>query len=187
MTPRLIVEAPPDEREAAAWATPAERALAATFSPGRRREYLAWRAVVRRSLGRETVIAYDAAGAPVLPGSPVRISVAHCPGRVAVCLSDAPCAVDVEPETRDFGRALPRYLTQDEQALSQDPLWPAAAWCAKEALYKFAERRGLELLRDLRLRRVDFAAGWIEGGIGEGAPCRLRIFRADGYIAVYLL
>ena len=39
--------APMAEREAAAWTTPEERAAAAAFAPARRREFLAWRAVVR--------------------------------------------------------------------------------------------------------------------------------------------
>ena len=104
---------------------------------------------------------------------------------MAVCLSDVPCAVDIEPETRDFSRAAPRYMSPSELALSGDPLLPAAVWCAKEALYKYARRPGLDLLHDLRVEAVDFAAGTVGGRIGGGEAIRLTLHRADGFITVY--
>lgn len=171
MTPRLIVEPPMAEREAAAWTTLEERAAAAAFAPARRREFLAWRAVVRRELGRDVRIGYAATGAPQLPDGQAHISVSHCPGRVAVLLAGGRCAVDIEPAARNFERAAPRYLTPDERMLSADPAWLAVAWCAKEALYKYAGRPGLDLLRDLRLEEVERCTdgcGAVAGGrIGE--------------------
>ena len=155
----LFIEPPMDEAGVAGWVTSDELAEAGRFvREGRRREYLTWRAVVRRELGADVRIAYDAAGAPVVDRDGVYVGVSHCRGRVAVCLSDVPCAVDIEPETRDFSRAAPRYMSPSELALSGDPLLPAAVWCAKEALYKYARRPGLDLLHDLRVEAVDFAA-----------------------------
>lgn len=104
---------------------------------------------------------------------------------MAVCLSDVPCAVDIEPEARDFSRAAPRYMSPSELALSGDPLLPAAVWCAKEALYKYARCPGLDLLHDLRVEAVDFAAGIVVGRIGGGEAIRLTLHRADGFITVY--
>lgn len=188
MTKRLFIEPPMTEAEAAARVTPGERAAAQEFlRERRRREFLTWRAVVRRELGDDVPIAYDETGAPVVPGREVHIGVSHCPGRVAVCISEAPCAVDVEPESRDFSRAAPRYMSPSEQALSGDPLLPAAVWCAKEALYKYARRPGLDLLHDLRVEAVDFAAGTVAGRIGSGETIRLTLHRADGFIAVYIV
>ena len=116
-----------DEAGVAGWVTSDELAEAGRFvREGRRREYLTWRAVVRRELGADVRIAYDAAGAPVVDRDGVYVGVSHCRGRVAVCLSDVPCAVDIEPETRDFSRAAPRYMSPSELALSGDPLLPAA-------------------------------------------------------------
>lgn len=135
--------------------------------------------------GADVRIAYDAAGAPVVDRDGVYVGVSHCRGRVAVCLSDVPCAVDIEPETRDFSRAAPRYMSPSELALSGDPLLPAAVWCAKEALYKYARRPGLDLLHDLRVEAVDFAAGTVVGRIGGGEAIRLTLHRADGFITVY--
>ena len=53
-----------DEAGVAGWVTSDELAEAGRFvREGRRREYLTWRAVVRRELGADVRIAYDAAGA----------------------------------------------------------------------------------------------------------------------------
>lgn len=184
----LIIEAPWPEGEAAAWATAEERAAAAAFgSERRRREYLTWRALVRRELGRDVRIAYDAVGAPVLENRPERLSVSHCDGRVAVCLSLRRCAVDIEPVTRNFGRVLSRYMTPEEQALADDPLLPAAVWCAKETLYKYVGRRELDLLRDLRITEADLAAGCLAGRIAGGAPVAMRLLCRDGYLAIFIL
>lgn len=184
----LIIEAPWPEGEAAVWATAEERAAAAAFgSERRRREYLTWRALVRRELGRDVRIAYDAVGAPVLENRPEYLSVSHCDGRVAVCLSLRRCAVDIEPVTRNFGRVLSRYMTPEEQALADDPLLPAAVWCAKETLYKYAGRRELDLLRDLRITEADLAAGCLAGRIAGGAPVAMRLLCRDGYLAIFIL
>ena len=183
---RLLTLAPMTEAEAAPWVTGEELATAAGFgSAVRRAEFLTWRAAVRRELGHDVRIAYDANGAPCLPGRAERISVSHCPGRVAVVLSEGPCAVDIESETRNFGRVIARYMTPCERRLSESALWPAVAWCAKEALYKYARRPGLDLLHDLRVETVDFAAGTVVGRIGGGEAIRLTLHRADGFITVY--
>lgn len=155
---RLIVEPPLPFGEAASRATADELAAARSFSPGRAHEYLAWRAVVRRELGSGVRIGYNDLGAPVLPDSPLYLSVSHTPGRVAVAIADCPCAVDIERAGRRFDRVLARYLTPDEQQLSGHPRFAAVAWCAKEALYKYAGRPGCDRLRDLRIEAVHIAS-----------------------------
>ncbi len=186
MLRKLILEPLPSDHPSSALVTEAEQAAAAAFgSARRRREYLGWRAIVRRELGPEVQIGYDALGAPQVDCPGVYIAVAHCEGRIAVGISDRRCTVDIEPETRDFRRAAPRYLSNEERALSDDPLLPAVVWCAKEALYKYAGAPGTDLLHDIRIRSIDFAAGTIEGSVAGAAPVRLTLLRQDGYVVVY--
>lgn len=179
---RLFVEPPMEEALAAVRATPEEREIARAFSPSRRREFLAWRAVVRREVGAGADIRYNGAGAPFIAGSDCRIAVSHCPGRVAVCLSDAPCAVDIEPVGRDFSRVADRYMTACEAALCSDALWPAVAWCAKEAMYKYAGRRGLSLLSDLVIERVELVSAAVAepGIVVPGAAADAGCGRGSG-------
>ena len=188
MIPALWIEPPMSAEEAARWTTSEERTQAAAFASERRRaEFLSWRAVVRRELGADVRIAYDSLGAPVVTDLPVHISVSHCAGRIAVCASPDRCAVDIEPETRNFSRAVSRYLTPEEKSLSGDPFWTGIVWCAKEALYKYSGRRELDFRRDLRVEQVDLAAGMLTGRIENGEPVGLSVRREDGYIVVYIL
>lgn len=191
---RLFVERPMSASDAAPWATPDELASAAAFPPARQAEWLSWRAIVRREVCREfgcrpaeIAIAYNETGAPVVEGAAVHAAVSHCRGSVAVGLSDAPCAVDIESLDRNFGRIASRYMTSTEQALSDDPRWPAVVWSAKETLYKYAGRRELDLLCDLRVEQTDFSAGRLVGRIRGGEALLLRFLFFAGRVIVFLL
>ncbi len=122
-------------------------------SPRRRNEWLLWRAVVREHLGADTVIDYDSVGAPVLCNRNGHISVSHCMHEVAVMYSPDRCAIDVESLSRDFSGISRRYLNDVElgivSSFGQDGL--AAAWCVKEAVYKYIGRPQAGLLRDIAI------------------------------------
>ncbi len=189
---RLFLSAPLSDADAASWATADELAQAAAFAPERRREWLSWRALVRReaaaATGRaaqEVRIPYDDFGAPLIEGSPLCLSVSHCEGCISVALSEFPCAVDVESLARDFGRVASRYMTPAEAALCDDPRWPAVVWSAKETLYKYAGRRELDLSEDLRVEQLDWPAGTLVGRIGGGIPQPMRFFFVAGRVVVY--
>lgn len=184
---RLLLSRPLSDAAIMTWTTPDERAQAAAFAPARRTEWLSWRALVRRELAPAPVrFGYDSVGAPFVEDSPLRLSVSHCEGSIAVALSDTPCAVDIESLDRHFDRVVSRYMTAEERALSVDPFWPALVWCAKETLYKFAGRRELDLLHDLRIEAVDFFAATLVGRIGGGAALTLRFLFLAGRVIVYL-
>lgn len=185
MSSRLCIERIPALESLVAAAHPADAAVAAAFaSPQRRREFLAWRATARRMAGDGAELDYDEWGAPVIVGSPLHIGVSHSRDHVAVIISDEPCAVDIENLSRDFSKAMPRYLSDEERALSSHPYFPAAAWCAKEALYKFYRRRGIDLLSDIRIAAVDFDKGEIRGTVHDGKEIAMRMSYHDSDIAV---
>lgn len=188
MDSRLRIEPLPEEAEGARTATAAERASAEALAAGqRRREWLAWRAIVRRELG-DVEIGYNQTGAPVLVGkNDLYISVSHCRGWVAVCISTHRCAVDIELQSRNFERAAPRFLTDEERALGDHPLLAAVVWCAKEALYKYAGEPGLDFRRDLRIEGIDFARGRATGRIKNGEPVGLSVSFDDGLVAACIL
>ncbi len=187
-TPRLLIEPPMTIAAANAWATLEERQRAETFgSERRRREFLTWRAIIRRELGHDIRIAYNEVGAPVLPDGEAFIAVAHCADRVAVCLSPNRCAVDIECADRDFTRAASRFLTPSETVLADDPHWPGFVWCAKETLYKYAGRRNLDFRENLRIVSADLAAGRIIGRIGDEPPLELAARCIDGCLVTAIL
>lgn len=124
----------------------------------RRRQFLGWRSMVRRVLGTEADIRYDCTGTPVVVGHDRSLGVSHDSGLIAVSVSAGRCGVDVERMDRNFSRVRSRYISKSEEALaaSADPLFAAALWCGKEALYKYAGRQGLDFLKDIQVRDVRF-------------------------------
>ena len=133
-------------------ATAEDLAIVARFSSEhRRREVLAWRSVVRRELGNDCTIGYDEWGAPIVGTPNTHIGISHCRDLVAVIISDAPCAIDIEERGRNFERVWERYMTSEEQALSADTDWLAKVWCAKEALYKYYRKGGVDIRKDIKI------------------------------------
>lgn len=165
---KLIVRPLPPLEELLRDAAAADTQLSAKFAASRRREFLAWRAIVRSQLGEDAAIGYNVAGAPVT-GCDVHIGVSHSRLLAAVVMSDAPCAVDTEPIERNFERVAPRFMRPEERALSDDRRLTAAVWCAKEVLHKLSGRCSSDMLRDLHVVSVDFQSGRICGIIRHTA------------------
>ena len=156
--------------------TAADVASAVRFQNERRRaEHLAWRRVVRRELGRGVFIDYNDVGAPTVDIPNTYISVAHGGSMVAVAVSDCRVGIDIESAERDFERAKQRYMSDEELALSDDALWPAMAWTAKEAMYKLYGKRGLDLRDDLHIRSLDSATRQIVGELDGEARALVNI------------
>ncbi len=165
------------------------RAAAAFVSEHRRREYLAWRALLYSYLGEGARVVYGPEGAPRLVSHPALwLGVSHCRDMVAVAVSERRCGVDIECLDRDFMKAAPRFLTDEELSLSRDGRLAAAVWCAKECLYKMYGRRGLDLRRDMRIDAVDFDGGRIWGSVARNPRVGMDMLCSeDGHIVVYAL
>ena len=163
-----------------------DRLSAAALEPiARREEFLMWRSIVYRYLP-DAEIDYNGVGAPVISNYPVCLGVSHCPGYVAVCLSNLPCAVDIELLNRNFERAAARFATVEERQLSDSSLLLAALWGGKEALYKYSGCRELDLLRDLRIETFDPAAGRMTGSICGGQPIEVGFRVENGLFVAFI-
>ncbi len=188
MTPQWIVGELLSEEEAAKRVTPYDLNEATRFVTARRRsEFLSWRALARTALGTEVKLDYNTVGAPIVVNRPLFISVSHCSDRVAILLSNHPCGIDIERTDRNFTRASSRFLTPEEAAMSADPRWIGVVWCAKEALYKYSGRDGLDLLHDIRLHTADLITGQLAGRICGGDPVALAVHFTDTHTLVMTL
>lgn len=137
--------------------TEREWAEAQSMKPvGRRIEWLGWRAIVRERLGTDVGIGYAVSGAPVILGNRFHIGVSHTKGWVAVVCGQKRCAIDIELRGRDTSRTESRFLTAAEKTLNHSGStdFTLAVWCAKEAVYKYVQREGLDLLDDMTLTGV---------------------------------
>jgi phosphopantetheinyl transferase len=152
----------------------------------RRAEFLAWRVAVRRALGADIRIGYDEWGGPVIEGSNLHLGVSHSKQMVAVIISDHPCAIDIEDTTRNFEHVADRYVTAEERKLTTQADLLAVAWCAKETLYKYHRRGGVDFLRDVRLTAMNIEQGDVRGQIFGDEEQRMQLHRKDKYIIVTL-
>lgn len=173
--PLLVVERIMPSAQLRSSVTDEEWAESERFgSEQRRSEWLTWHAVVHRVLGREAKVRYNEVGAPYVEGSKIHFSVSHSKSLLAVLFSEHRCGVDVERLDRRFDRILSKYLTPEEQRLGCDARFMAAAWSAKEALYKYVGEKGLSLFDDIRI--VAYEAGYsITAQIKDGEPLQLSI------------
>lgn len=135
-----------------------------TFSHQERRlEWLATRVCVHHSLGIEVPIDYRENGSPYLKESPLRISVSHSRGKVAVIVSEFPVGVDIEFITEKAHQLQSRFLTSEEQTILSEILSTnlptiacVKAWAAKEAAFKYYSHTSpIKLLADTRLTKVN--------------------------------
>lgn len=186
-----------------------DRASADRFlSSARRMEHLAWRAALRQIVGKDSEICYDATGAPYIKNDVsegptfrdemhyatrnkmrnVFISAAHTRGMAAVIVSDKPCAIDLESITRNLNNTSTRFISPAERMLPgfMNHDFPVTIWCAKEALYKFSQRRKLDFLTDLQITASDTETGQMTGRIGDAQGIPLNVLHFDGYVAVYI-
>lgn len=143
-------------------------------SAKRQAEVASWRELLRSTFSITSDILYHPSGAPYISGYKGFISVSHSSECVAVMISDAPCAIDIESITRNFERVSSRYVTSFESGLIPDgaeekPLLLPILWSAKEVLFKLSPLDGLDLLDDLRVLSIDdcLIRGSVKGCDGE--------------------
>lgn len=152
MSSRLVIERVASEEVLRSGATAEDLALVEGFSSASRRcEAMAWRAIVRRVLGSEVKIGYDEYGAPVVDSPNINIGVSHSRAFVAVIFAQGACAVDIEDASRNFRRVATHFLCERELQMAEQYDIYAEMWCAKEALYKYHRRGGVEYRRDILL------------------------------------
>ncbi len=128
--------------------------LAGITHPAQRVEWLACRVAVRLLVGVDYAgLQKDEFGKPHLinpVGSIVspatgHVSLSHTGGwAAAVWHKLRPVGVDIEPVRAQFGRVVPRVLSDAEIAHANGDLTRLAKyWCAKESLYKLYGKRQL--------------------------------------------
>ena len=183
MGSRIVIEPIATEEMLRAGATVEDLAYVGQFgSVSRRCEVLAWRSIVRRELGTEVEISHDEYGAPTLNTPNIYISVSHSRDRVAVLFADRVCALDIESAERNFGRVVARYLSSEEQRLAEQHNLYAELWFAKEALYKYYKKGGLDFAKDISIKAYNADEGVLQGTILGGKSVEVKIKRDDNLV-----
>lgn len=131
-----------------------DRCLLDSFSNDqKKKEWLAGR-ITLRYLAREYGLSYegirkDPLGKPYLRGHEVEISLSHSYPYVAAILDpDQDVGIDLEQPKEKLHRVAPRFLSISELEDAQNDIRKLCIlWCAKEAIYKIYNTKGL-IFRD---------------------------------------
>lgn len=156
-----------------------ETALVARAVVKRQREFRSGRNMARKALASLGVqcasLLRDQTGAPVWPAG-VCGSISHCDSlSVAVASrSLAGIGIDVEPVQILTDGVRDLVLSDEDQFLDEDPVWPLRVFCAKEAFYKaWASELGfVPDFHDAAVRRVSH---WEYRIDPVSAPLRLAV------------
>lgn len=147
------------------------------------------RALVSKVLGTaDFTVHYDAHGKPHLKNDPRGISVSHSHDRLAVLVArNMQAGVDIELIRDKVLRIRHKFLNPAEkEAAGEDVRELIIYWSAKEALYKYNGKKGVDFIRDLAVTHND---GHYTGTIsynGSSVTCALRVEQIGEYIIVYI-
>lgn len=187
MTKTLLLSELLTEEQCREWVTDADISDAALFSStSRRQEYLTWRAMLYKYLGRQVEITYEHS-APIVVGSDINIGVSHTTDMAAVVISPSPCAVDIEREDRDVSRVAERFFSARERELATDNRSCVAVWCARECYYKYRRNRKLDILSGVHVTALDFERGVVTAEDNSGLVLEMKIEQTAEHIVVYVL
>jgi 4'-phosphopantetheinyl transferase len=130
---------------------------------GRRKEFLAVRALCIHMGIRPDIIDYLPSGKPFLMNSHQNISISHTKDYVAVLLSDNPLTgVDIEFQNDRIKRVRKRFMhTEEEKQLTtlitdhpgiiSETTGLLLHWCTKEALFKAIPDKDVNFAKELQL------------------------------------
>lgn len=123
----------------------------------RKLHWLGARALLRAMLNTTQYIdcRVDDQGKLFLVDLPYSISISHSFDYAAAILSDThQVGIDIELINPKIEALAPKFLSPEEQSFIDDAHRTEhlyACWCAKEAIYKLHGKRGVSLLKDIRL------------------------------------
>ena len=133
----------------------------ASLNNGKRMlHWLSTRLLLRTMLNTNEYIdcRMDEHGKPYLVNNPLQISLSHSYDYAAVMIGKANVGVDIEQIKTKIDRIQYKFLSSPELLLPyvKDNIQGLyACWCAKEAVYKWYGKKGLEFKRDIHIQYFD--------------------------------
>lgn len=133
----------------------------------RRREWLAVRVLLKKTLGEEKQIGYTKWGKPYLVDQSYHISISHTKGFVAIALDKKhPVAVDIERISPRVQKLQSRFMSETEEkqlSINQPIIHALLHWSAKETLFKYLDENDIEFKSQLHIHAFEPVVGeWDE-------------------------
>lgn len=124
--------------------------------PYKRLQHLAGRRLLKKLAPDFPVedILISPSGKPYLPGSKFNFSISHSENYAAAIISrNERVGIDVEKISPKLSRIASKFLNKEEQAfVGPNLIWYALGWSAKEAVYKWYGRRGIDFKKHIHLQ-----------------------------------
>lgn len=126
--------------------------------PKRRLEHIAGRYLLQQIQADFPIhdISPDSHDKPRLPDNNFFFSLSHSyPFVAAVITEDEECGIDIQVWKENIAEISHMFLSEEEQKICQEEnsLY-TLAWCAKEAVYKWNGRRGIDFIGDFKLKNI---------------------------------
>lgn len=102
------------------------------------------RLLLAEMLGEMPEVSKDENGRPLLPNHALEISISHTEGYAAILLGTGKLGVDVQHYKPNVMKVRDRFLDDRELQMAQDIETTTLFWAAKEAIYKYNAKPGLD-------------------------------------------
>lgn len=144
---------PSDPTTLLSYLTEKEKKLIANVkSTSRQTEIITVHQLLAEMLGPDITLCHNSDGSPYIENSNINISISHCKGMVAIATHpDLKIGLDIERWRDTLQRVKSKFLSDEEAKLYNTPQLLLTAWTIKEAVYKAAGHKGLDLSRGITL------------------------------------
>ncbi len=167
--------------------------LAQFRNPDRKVEWLSVRALINEMTGANMRIIYNMARKPFLRDNSHNISISHSKNLTSILLSKSHrVGLDLEHMSHRISAIAHRFINDKEYIASDESLSKYHLyihWCAKEALYKICDKKGINFKKNLTIKPFHpNMEGTLEAVVvrfNQEEHYRLHYFRLENYAIVW--
>lgn len=113
------------------------------------------RLLINEMLGELPEVWKDDHGKPHLKGKEIEISISHTEGYAAILLGEGKLGVDVQHYKPNVMKVRDRFLDDRELEMAQDIETTTLFWAAKEAVYKYNAKPGLDFRDPITIHSIE--------------------------------
>lgn len=165
---------------------PKEAAQLSVRHPRTQLQRYASRLLLAEMLGEMPEVSKDEHGKPLLPNHPFELSISHTEGYAAILLGIGKLGVDVQHFKPNVMTVRDRFLDDRELELAHDVETTTLFWAAKEAIYKYNAKPGLDFRDPISIHAIG-AAMLPSSFVFEGVEIELLLGwkKLDGVMLVW--
>jgi len=159
----------------------------------RKLEFLSVRTLMNEMAGKPSRIVYNNERKPFLENNSFKISISHSHQLTSVLMSHIKLVgIDLEYMSHRIQKISDRFVHEDEYITQDEELVKYHLyihWCAKEALYKLCDKKGIHFKKDIQIKPFEPAdSGMLKGIVHRDQGTEdyeLHYFRNGNYIIVW--